>query len=134
MRTQPIGSDPASETQRRPAVSLACIAFALVCGGAIAWGLKKYHWAPKVATGVGLSLVVAGGCLRFHRTAAQRAPVPAEQPVNNTESVETEKWRSEAVAVLSGKTAGDYSAMAQVRFGAAENRTAVELRPISWHA
>jgi hypothetical protein len=66
MRTPPIGQQPASSAHSRPALGLAFIGFALLCGGAIAWGLKQHHWAPKLTVGVGATASLVGLCCVRH--------------------------------------------------------------------
>jgi hypothetical protein len=80
MRTAPIGPAPVATEQSKPALGIAAVGLALLCGGAMAWIVKQRHWAPKVTFGVGGVASLVGLCC-YRRLSGTLAAAPeAQQP------------------------------------------------------
>jgi hypothetical protein len=68
MRSGRIGQMGAPEMARRRSQCqwVAIAGMCLIVGGAVAWGLKQHHWAPKLTTSVGAGALLVALCCRHH--------------------------------------------------------------------
>jgi hypothetical protein len=95
MRSGRVGQMGAPEIARRRSQCqwVAVAGMCLTVGGAVAWGLKQHHWAPKVATGLGiLPFLGNSACvIRSRRNSAgQVVPTPDEPQHAKVDSDEPE--------------------------------------------